>query len=393
MLRVISCLTQEHNPWLLLLAALICAITSTSAFLMLSRAGARQGQKMLSRVWALAAGMAAGLGVWATHFVAMTAYDVGVPLSFALGPLFGSLALSLLAQTGAFWLAARATQPRLWGFAGAMSGLGVICMHYLGMTGVEASALMRWDSDLVAASVIMSVVFAAAAFIVFFAASGKWRALQAGGVLLLAICALHFVGMSALTLMPMGGAAPEGVSQAMLGVIVGFAALLCLIAALAATMADIYLSDRQRLENLRLREMVEDRTAALAAATRRAESANDAKSQFLANMSHELRTPLNAIIGYGGDHRRGWTIRRARTLAALPRRPSSARAHQRYSRSLEDRRRPVELERLARGRRARAGSVRHHAPRRRARDVALQLRLEPELGGDCTMASRSSNAF
>ncbi|MEM6783151.1 MAG: ATP-binding protein [Bacteroidota bacterium] len=33
-------------------------------------------------------------------------------------------------------------------------------------------------------------------------------------------------------------------------------------------------------------------------ARRKAEEANQTKSQFLANMSHELRTPLNAIIGY-----------------------------------------------------------------------------------------------
>ncbi len=43
MFRVIACITQEHNLWLLALAALICAITSTSAFLMLSRAGVRDG--------------------------------------------------------------------------------------------------------------------------------------------------------------------------------------------------------------------------------------------------------------------------------------------------------------------------------------------------------------
>ena len=43
---------------------------------------------------------------------------------------------------------------------------------------------------------------------------------------------------------------------------------------------------------------VEERTAQLAVATKRAQAANKAKSMFLANMSHELRTPLNAVIGY-----------------------------------------------------------------------------------------------
>ncbi|MBL8359146.1 MAG: PAS domain-containing protein, partial [Rubrivivax sp.] len=46
-----------------------------------------------------------------------------------------------------------------------------------------------------------------------------------------------------------------------------------------------------------LERRVDERTEALAEATRRAETASQAKSAFLANMSHEIRTPLNAIIG------------------------------------------------------------------------------------------------
>jgi signal transduction histidine kinase len=306
MLRVLGCVTQEHNLWLLFLAALICAITSTSAFLLLSRTGVRTG--VVRRMWGIGAGVIAGLGVWATHFVAMTAYDVGVPLSFAPAPLFGSLALSLAAQTAAFWLAFKAASLRGKALAGCLSGLGIILMHYLGMTGVDALALMQWDAGYVGASVAMSILFAAGAMLVFFVSTSVWRAVQAGGVLLLAICALHFTAMAALTLTPIGAAEidPDAISQSMLGVVVGFAVLLCLIAALAAGFADIYLSDRQRLENIRLRDTVAMRTAELEALakrqqelTQRAEDASEARAQFLADMSHELRTPLNAVIGYG----------------------------------------------------------------------------------------------
>jgi signal transduction histidine kinase len=238
----------------------------------------------------------------------MTAYDVGVPLSFAIVPLFGSLAISFAAQTGGFWLAYRTHSLRAKMLAGLLGGAGIVAMHYVGMLGLLVSALRQWNPELIGASVFMAMIFAAAAIGIFFGSTHRYRAIFAGGMFVVAICTLHFTGMAALTLTPLGieGAERTGLSQSMLGVVVGFAALTVLIAALAAALADIYLSDRQRLENIRLRDTVAERTAALeklardqAALTASAEAANEAKSQFLANMSHELRTPLNAIIGYG----------------------------------------------------------------------------------------------
>ena len=52
---------------------------------------------------------------------------------------------------------------------------------------------------------------------------------------------------------------------------------------------------RHRQQQRELEQLVQERTAALAAATRAAESANHAKTAFLANISHEIRTPLHTI--------------------------------------------------------------------------------------------------
>ena len=63
-----------------------------------------------------------------------------------------------------------------------------------------------------------------------------------------------------------------------------------------------------RQMNVTLEHQVSRRTAALATAKEKAETANQTKSRFLANMSHELRTPLNTILGFSQVMERSSTL-------------------------------------------------------------------------------------
>jgi diguanylate cyclase len=130
----------------------------------------------IGELWAAAAGFTAGVGVWATHFVAMTAYDPGMPTSFALGPLVSSFLISVGVQTFAFWqVAARSgetSEIKTRGVApvafGALSGLGIALMHFVGMSGLIASATFIWDRTMVLSAILLGCALGGAAIWLFY---------------------------------------------------------------------------------------------------------------------------------------------------------------------------------------------------------------------------------
>ena len=100
MFRVVACVFEQHNLWLVLLAAGICVSACIGVFFVLdsmklSRAKERQR-------WLVLAAVLAGGGTWATHFVAMLGYKPGLPIGFDLGLTLLSAGACMIGAWAAF---------------------------------------------------------------------------------------------------------------------------------------------------------------------------------------------------------------------------------------------------------------------------------------------------
>jgi len=139
----------------------------------------------------------------------------------------------------------------------------------------------------------------------------NWK-FQTGGAVIftLAICSMHFTGMSAVTyrLDPRVSIPGAVLEPGTLAIAVAAIAILIVALGLVGSLVNDYLSSRAVAEAARLRSHILDLEATrdrlertsenLRVALDAAAAADKAKSAFLAAMSHELRTPLNAVIGF-----------------------------------------------------------------------------------------------
>src|ERR1700709_1346204 len=75
MYQVLNCLVTEHDWRLVVLGGAICLVASAVAISLLHRARASTGRTRA--IWIGLDATVSGCGIWATHFVAMLAYDPG----------------------------------------------------------------------------------------------------------------------------------------------------------------------------------------------------------------------------------------------------------------------------------------------------------------------------
>ena len=261
MFRVLNCLGTQHDWRLVVLAGVVCFLVSVVAVSLFNRARALRGHTRAG--WLLTASVATGSGIWATHFIAMLAYDFGFPVAFDVGLTIVSLVVAI-AVTG-LGLSVAIYGERRWSAAagGAIVGAGIACMHYLGVAAVLMNGEILWAADLVAASIVLGTLFGAAA-LELMARSGSMRTtLVAAGFLSLAIVAHHFTGMGAASIIPgyIQDLAPGALAPASLATVIAAvtAAVLgmCMIGAWSDQYSRQKISERNRWLDAAVNNMIQ----------------------------------------------------------------------------------------------------------------------------------------
>jgi NO-binding membrane sensor protein with MHYT domain len=200
MFQVFTCLTTQHDWRLVVLAGFVCLLSSSCGIGLFYRAKATFGRTRL--MWVGLDAAAAGCGIWATHFIAMLAYDPG--LSTGYDPELTTVSLILaIAVTGVGLVVALSNSSRLSGpVGGAVIGGGIAAMHFTGMMALEVPGHASWPVELVLASVFLGVLFGGLAFLIATRRDERRDYWFATVALTLAIVSHHFTAMGAVTFIP-----------------------------------------------------------------------------------------------------------------------------------------------------------------------------------------------
>jgi NO-binding membrane sensor protein with MHYT domain len=316
LLSIFEFFFKGHDLWFVALAAAIC-LTSAYACVSLLRHAIRMSGRM-RLVWTGVSALSVGLGIWSTHFVAMLAFRPGFALQYDIVLTGVSLLIAVAVCGGGLAMAIRGTHPMDRFLGGAVIGVGISSMHYVGIAALLLDGQLVWHSGLVGLSILAGIVLSG--FAVLTATIGGRQRLVAGaGLLTLAICAMHFTAMGAadfsncLPLTRLGGEIDAG----LMSIIVALITLGILAAALGSIVLDE--ADRRRTARENQRHLLD--AERIAQVSQKLELALTHMGQGLALFSAEGRLMLHnerlveLLALPQGTDLEGWTLEDVCVLA------------------------------------------------------------------------------
>jgi NO-binding membrane sensor protein with MHYT domain len=202
----------SYDYWLVALSVVIAIFASYTALDLAVRVSTRQ--KNTRWAWLSGGAVAMGTGIWAMHYTGMMAYKLSVPVYYHVPTVMLSLLAAICASFIALYVVSQERIGPLHVALGSvlMAG-GIAGMHYTGMAAMRTAAMHEWDDQLVVASVVVAWLVSLAGLglmklnLVLGSnqqhGSEKMLQIVCAITMGLAIPAMHYTGMAAVSFMPM----------------------------------------------------------------------------------------------------------------------------------------------------------------------------------------------
>ncbi len=238
MLTVINCIAFAHDYRFVAAALFICAVGCAVTIRLFARG--RRAERAKRAALILMAGLAGGMTIWTTHFLAMLGFIPNVEHGFE--PIFTimSLAVAIATSTsGLYFAASRRTGPMV-EFGGFVLGSGIAVMHFLGMRGFVVAGTVDYDTTLAVASIAGGAALGMLATNRVADGNGRKSLVIATAALILAIGFMHFTAMGAVQITPDARVAvpAQVLSDGVMAILVVSVTILVMLLGMATYMAE-----------------------------------------------------------------------------------------------------------------------------------------------------------
>jgi NO-binding membrane sensor protein with MHYT domain len=190
-----------HEPWLVALSLFLAIQGSFVGLSLAVQVGDAVGLRR--RLLIAAAAVSLAFAVWTMHFIGMLAARLPFPVDYLVLPTLLSFLICVIVVGAAVFAAnAGPLTPTRLAAAAVFMGLGIVSMHYTGMTALHASAHMTHAAGFVAGSV--AVAIAASGFALWLANTSRGRPplLFSASALGIAIAGMHYTAMAGVRIFP-----------------------------------------------------------------------------------------------------------------------------------------------------------------------------------------------
>ncbi len=156
-------LSSSYTPSLVLASLFIATLASYTALDLSSRIYSAVNRKR-RQLWLAGGAASMGVGIWCMHFVGMLSFSLPIPLGYDLSITLLSLVIAVGVSYFTLQLmSAEELSFRRLAFSGGLLGAGISAMHYSGMAALKMQPGIRYDPWLFSASILIAMLAATAA--------------------------------------------------------------------------------------------------------------------------------------------------------------------------------------------------------------------------------------